>query len=409
MTASTTTTDYAHHRTAIIQRLRQRMESEQLDALIAFSAENSYYLSGHGSFFSYTLPTPGSTAAILLREDRTRPVLIAAEIEAAGVDLDIVDTYTYPIWMSIDDPFGVSPFEPITTRSNSLPFESIIGRIQEVLTAAGSIARVGVEHGQLHSQAWSHLTDALSHPEIVDARPLLNESRAIKTGWEVNQLETAAAATEQAITNTVACIEPGMTRHQIRKRFDLEIIEHPATDGIRLDMISVGPQFAPSMFGPGGTVETSALVKFDVGAMVNGYGADMARTFSFGDPTPRAAERWQALSAGHEFLRSEIGPGVIMSDLFHATMATVERHGLTGYTRGHFGHSVGLGRTVEEPPHLGPGELRPFEPGMVICIETPYYAYGVGSLQLEDMVAIEEGGARNLCSLPRTLARLPLS
>jgi Xaa-Pro aminopeptidase len=40
---------------------------------------------------------------------------------------------------------------------------------------------------------------------------------------------------------------------------------------------------------------------------------------------------------------------------------------------------------------------------MVLCVEMPYYAYGLGALQLEDMVVITGTGHETLTSLSREL------
>ena len=41
----------------------------------------------------------------------------------------------------------------------------------------------------------------------------------------------------------------------------------------------------------------------------------------------------------------------------------------------------------------------PLEPGMVLCVETPYYELGLGSLQVEDTIVVREGGAETFMAL----------
>jgi Xaa-Pro aminopeptidase len=92
-----------------------------------------------------------------------------------------------------------------------------------------------------------------------------------------------------------------------------------------------------------------------------------------------------------------------MSEVFQAGQEAVRANGIANYTRGHIGHSVGLDERIEEAPNLAPMEHRPLEPGMVLCVEMPYYAYGVGALQVEDMVVITDTGYEKLTSLGREL------
>ena len=98
-----------------------------------------------------------------------------------------------------------------------------------------------------------------------------------------------------------------------------------------------------------------------------------------------------------------MGPGVIPRDVFSTAMEVARDSGLPDYVRGHIGHSVGLDHTIEEPPFLSPTSEEPMKPGNVFCVEMPYYAYGVGALQLEDMVVITDTGYEKLTSLSREL------
>ena len=59
--------------------------------------------------------------------------------------------------------------------------------------------------------------------------------------------------------------------------------------------------------------------------------------------------------------------------------------------------------TTEEPPNFSAHEDRLLEPGMVLFVEIPYYAYGVGAFQVEDMVLVTEGGYEKLTGLSREL------
>jgi Xaa-Pro dipeptidase len=44
------------------------------------------------------------------------------------------------------------------------------------------------------------------------------------------------------------------------------------------------------------------------------------------------------------------------------------------------------------------------EPGMVLCIETPFYTLGTFGLQVEDTVVIRPGGSETLMATPADLA-----
>lgn len=82
-------------------------------------------------------------------------------------------------------------------------------------------------------------------------------------------------------------------------------------------------------------------------------------------------------------------------------VATTRRRGIRHYQRHHLGHGNGL--EGYEHPLVSPGSSMKLEPGMVICIESPYYEPGFGGIQIEDIVKITEDGYRRLTQIERKL------
>jgi Xaa-Pro aminopeptidase len=68
------------------------------------------------------------------------------------------------------------------------------------------------------------------------------------------------------------------------------------------------------------------------------------------------------------------------------------------------GHGIGL--ETYDPPTLNAATATPLEPGMVFCVETPYYEHGWGGVQVEDAVEVTPGGARMLTRAPDELQAL---
>jgi Xaa-Pro aminopeptidase len=71
------------------------------------------------------------------------------------------------------------------------------------------------------------------------------------------------------------------------------------------------------------------------------------------------------------------------------------------------GHGIGL--EAYDPPTLRAGDPTVFEPGMVFCVETPYYEWGWGGMQVEDLVEITDTGHRVLTQSSRVLAEVAAS
>ncbi len=82
-----------------------------------------------------------------------------------------------------------------------------------------------------------------------------------------------------------------------------------------------------------------------------------------------------------------------------STVSAVRQAGLPDYKRHHVGH--GLGIEAHEYPTLTATNNVTLEPGMVLCIEAPYYRPGWGGVMTEDTLLVTDSGAESFTHLPR--------
>ncbi len=99
----------------------------------------------------------------------------------------------------------------------------------------------------------------------------------------------------------------------------------------------------------------------------------------------------------------QVGPGVSVQKIFEVAVKGVRR-GIPHFRRHHCGH--GLGLEGYDPPSIAPTAEENLEPGMVLCIETPFYELGWGGVQVEDMVLVTPKGKRFLTKSSRELIRI---
>lgn len=397
-----------HHLQLVAERARSIMERQGLDAIVASGCENFYYLSGHQSAFMYSLRMADVALAVLFRDPRHRTILVMNDFEAAGVapELPNAEVRTYPTWVDVDDPLGLKGGKFEGKRPVSPQAEEMIRVLLEVLAEHGvERGRVAVELNAMRYPTVTTLQQAGgSAYEWVEAGPLFSELRAIKSGWEIEQLRQGCAYAEAGIAETVRGLTVGMSAAETVESFRLALMNNKAGGSTaRFHMVSVGDNFAPAHVFDTRPSKPGELIKFDVGVDVAWYGSDIARTFVLGTPSDLVKRIYEAIRAGHDRLLQLIGPDVPMNAVFREGMDVIRKAGLESYNRGHLGHSAGLSLAAEEPPFISPSETALFRPGMVVCLETPYYGYGIGSIMIEDMVVVTDNGSERLNKLSRDL------
>jgi Xaa-Pro aminopeptidase len=134
------------------------------------------------------------------------------------------------------------------------------------------------------------------------------------------------------------------------------------------------------------------LVRLDVGAVREGYHADVTRTAVAGAPDARQEMVFETVLGGLEAAIHAVRPGVTAGEVFAAAVDKTRAGGLPRYDRHHVGYGIGL--DAREAPVLEAGSPAVLEPGMVLRLETPYYEHGWGGVQVKDTVLVTRSGPR---------------
>jgi Xaa-Pro aminopeptidase len=246
------------------------------------------------------------------------------------------------------------------------------------------------------------------HPElkVVSIPELFRRLRMIKSPVEIERMAEAARVTEGAILASAFSAGLGTTQRQLANVFSQTALA--ANCSIRSDNASIGRGSAlGNLNSPRDVVENGSILRFDVGVHYQGYASDVARCFTFRSVGDKERQYHAALEAGQEKAFEMLKPGVAACEIFEAAVARVRAAGILHYQRTHVGHGLGIAGAGYEPPLLAPGDRTPLEPGMVLCVETPYLELGFGGLQVEDMVVITQAGFRPLTHSARELRVVP--
>ncbi|MGB9867609.1 MAG: M24 family metallopeptidase [Bacillota bacterium] len=273
------------------------------------------------------------------------------------------------------------------------PIETLAALLRE-LDLEGKI--VAVDEAGLTPSEWDRLSE-LTKARLVPGASFWKEVRMVKTHDEVAKLRQAALITSAAIDYCVANAREGMTEKDMAAMYEKYLLEHGA--GLAATVILFGSHSAYPNGIPGERkLQKGDIIRFDSGCAFQGYYADLARIVLFGHPDQptfdKVSSYHSAMLAGVEKAIASIKPGLRACEVFHTAVETVRANGVRHYKRTHCGHGIGV--EIYDPPVLRQESEVPIEPGMVFCVETPYYELGLGGIQVEDTILVTEDGVEYL-------------
>ena len=249
--------------------------------------------------------------------------------------------------------------------------------------------RIGVEMPFLPADAWLALKAALPDVDLVDATPLLNELRAVKSDGEIGILRAAYAGVAASIQAAFRGSRPGDTTRDIARRVEREMAERDIS--FLFALVCAGPGFlrAPSS----ARWEPGRVLHIDAGGTVQDYVADICRMGCIGEPGPLAKELHAACLEVQAAARARVRAGVTCRDVLRAGEETARGYGFSRYAR-FVVHSIGM--VSYEEPEFTRESTRTLEKGMVLSIETDFLHPEVGHVKIEDAVVVGETGCEGL-------------
>jgi Xaa-Pro aminopeptidase len=148
-------------------------------------------------------------------------------------------------------------------------------------------------------------------------------------------------------------------------------------------------------------IRNRELCFIDIGAMWNGYFADIGRTTMVGKPSDRQKQVYTAVYEGLQAGIEAFRPGNTTEHVASAVRRGVARYGLEDHLFSLFiGHGIGVG--ANEPPYIGetlPGATADeFVPNMLFALEPLVWVEDSGGVgvRIEDMILVTDGAPRVL-------------
>ncbi len=361
-------------------RLDALMEDAGLDVLVATSKHNTQYLLGGYRFIFFS-------AMDAIGHSRYLPIVIyeKGRPENAAFVANKMESGEHA-----NHPFWTPAFHPEAWGST----DAATRAVAHLKNIGRSGARIGFEPAFLPSDAYLLLTEQLPDAALVNATPMMERMRALKTPHELEQLRHASEMITDAMMATIAGSGEGSTKAEIIER-------------LRREETNRGLQFEYCLLTLGSSHNRAAsaqkwrrgeVMSIDSGGNYHGFIGDLCRMGILGEPDAELDDLLGEVEAVQQAAFSKVRAGMRGGDMIAYAEDALKASEVAPYTD-FFAHGMGL--ITHEVPFLmtnhpvayeGVDADRPLEAGMVLSVETTMLHPTRGFIKLEDTLAVTNDG-----------------
>jgi len=326
-----------------LDRAQRAMKAAQLDALMFTTEAEMRYFTGFRTLFWQSPTRPW----FLLLPVAGAPIAIIPEIGA---------TLMRSTW--VDD---------IRTWSSPHPNDDGVSLLVEALEGRGSVGLMMGRESQLRMPLadYQAITNRVRSTEFVDATPLVQALRMVKSDAEIAYISTICGIASTAFDQANKLFFEGQALEQAFRAFKIALLEAGADDVPYL-VGGAGPGGYGDVISPPGDKPLMAgdVLMLDIGATIAGYHCDFDRNFAFGHADDDAKQAYKTLYEATNAALAMARPGVKCNELYGCIAGELDG-GVSNV--GRYGHGLGL-QLTEAPSLIGFDETV-LEAGMVITLE----------------------------------------
>jgi len=362
-----------------IESAQKRLVNQGIEALIVSEEEDIYYLTG------LTFKSLERLFLLVIKENGITFIVPMMELS----HLKHVDNVT-----SIKPYWEYPAQEP--ERWEDVLFETLRGK-----------KRIGIG-----SKSPFEIADFLYTMDFkVRKCEIIEQLRWIKSKTEIELIKRAARYCDDTIAKLNNSVYYGMTELEvfsIGRTIQQKLIKETDFDYLATDVlvaawpsrISHQPHGIPTVSDvlvEGSHISLSFL-------RVNGYAAELERTFFTKEPKKEQAEMFELMMEARRRCYKTLKAGVTGEEVDLAAKSFFEKEGLKANFVHRTGHGIGLGN--HEGPYVAEGDKTILEENMVVSIEPGVYVEGVGGFRHSDTVRVTKDGYEILTSCPDDLKNM---
>lgn len=351
---------------ARVARVRERMASRGLSALLVGAIPDYQYLVGYRTMF------PGETYVLV-----------------TGKDVFVFTDFCYR--EDVLEHCPETTFVEIPWRGG---FDELMQRIKRL---GGPL---GVE-GDGFTASFVEALRAEIGDRLVLTDGLVACDRPVKSSFEIAAVRSAAemlVALFKHLGEDVKFV--GRTTLDVATEIDRWLRQQgsgpmPFPPFVAAGAFGSRPHYSPSIEH---RIEGDTFVLVDVGTTVDGYAADMTRMISTGRLTDHMRQNFEVAVEAQALGRSLIKPGAVCGEVDRRVRQWLLERPDGDSFQHILGHGVGL--FIHEAPILGPDIPDVLEPGMCHTVEPGMYVAGEFGTRVEDTVLVTDHGYEVLTPFP---------
>lgn len=356
-----------------LERLRKHFAPLSIDGLLVTNPENITYLTGFDLMAGDGCLLVTNDYAILITDARYQTAL--ADFESQEVQAVITRDY----------------YGAVAKLAKNLP-----------------VPVLGFE-GTLPYQIYDVLDDLLTS-DLVPLNNVVEGLRRQKDPNELAQITRAAQLQSQAYGWLLKRAQPGVREIDLANQLDCWMRDHGAKKASFDTIVASGENAAKPHWTAGDRqLQEHDPVTVDFGYFVNGYTADMTRTFFVGTPTKQMRQVYNLVNRARQAVIKQIRPGVRGDKLDLAGRSLIEQAGYGKYFQHGMGHGIGLA-IHELPASYGPSTSHVhLSTNEVITVEPGIYLPNIGGVRIEDDVVVTANGCDILTTAATDLTTVPVN
>jgi Xaa-Pro aminopeptidase len=403
---------------------------------------DSDYPYRHDSYFYYLSGfSEPESVLVLVAPSGDAPARSILFCREKNLEREIWDGYRYGP-DAAREAFGVDEACPIAELDARMG--KLLADVPALYYAVGANAALDAQvQGWIKAVRAQSRSGASAPASLHDLLPLLDEMRLLKDDEEQAIMLRAGLISGQAHARAMRAARPGMFEYELEAELLYEFRRQGAQAPAYTSIVASGPNACVLHYNANNRrTDDGDLVLIDAGCELDGYAADITRTFPVnGRFTQAQRTLYELVLAAQEAAFAAIAPGRPYSAIHEAALrvlmagmldlglvdknkyASVDdaiadkahvpfyMHG-TGHWLGMDVHDVGAYRDLAAPGKPS----RPLQPGMALTVEPGIYvrpAEGVPEqfwhigIRIEDDVVVTDEGYRILTgSAPKTVAEI---